>query len=140
MTHICSCTKDFRCRAYLTSFKGYANDNNSYNVVHQSIAWAPKLFNKTCSPSRAQTLMMAYGHGICSSVFLAPLFLPFGLQIGQGERANAYLTVVNMETVHYCLLFICMPLLSSAEQHFCWADWFAANVHLLLKTHTHMQQ
>lgn len=66
------------------------------------------LLNKICSSSRAQALMMAYGPGICSSVFLAPLFLPFGLQHGLGEWANAYLTVVNMETVHYyLLLFIC---------------------------------
>lgn len=64
------------------------------------------LLNKTWSSSRAQALMMAYGPGICSSVFLAPLFLPFGLQLGQDEWANGYLTVVNMETVHcYLLLF-----------------------------------
>lgn len=36
--------------------------------------------------------------------------------------------------------FICLPLLSATKQHFCWAHWFAANMHLLLKAYMHMKQ
>lgn len=101
----------------MISFKGYANEHYSFKISAWRRAlcitslqpwYQMTLLNKTCSSSRAQALVMAYGPGICSSVFLAPLFLPFGLQLGQGEWAKAYLTLVNMETVHcYLLLFVC---------------------------------